>query len=169
MGSSKETQLLWFFCGWWRRYVLQMDSWGFREMFIYNWSPRKRQITDKYISQQCWLQGKRITAQLWSPISYQNCFEKSFHCWKCNVTLMKRNCKFKIVKVKIRNICAANSSLFLSLSFTLWFQKNVMAGKKIVWVENGLNIGNRASGLGLNIKDMDVLLSALKNLEIIQF
>ena len=44
-----------------------------------------------------------------------------------------------------------------------------MAGKKIVWVENGLNIGNRASGLGLNIKDMDVLLSALKNLEIIQF
>ena len=45
----------------------------------------------------------------------------------------------------------------------------VMTGKKIVWVENGLNIGNRASGLGLNIKDMDVLLSAFKNLEIIQF
>ena len=44
-----------------------------------------------------------------------------------------------------------------------------MAGKKIVWVENGLNIGNRASGLGLNIKDMDVLLSALNFLEIIQF
>ena len=44
-----------------------------------------------------------------------------------------------------------------------------MAGKKIVWVENGLNIGNRASGLGLNIKDMDVLLSALKKLETIQF
>ena len=58
----------------------------------------------------------------------------------------------------------------LNRSWTiLWFQKNVMAGKKIVWVENGLNIGNRASGLGLNIKDMDVLLSALKNLEIIQF
>ena len=55
------------------------------------------------------------------------------------------------------------------LQTTLWFQKNVMAGKKLLWVENGLNIGNRASGLGLNIKDMDVLLSALKNLEIIQF
>ena len=55
------------------------------------------------------------------------------------------------------------------LSHTLWFQKNVLAGKKIVWVENGLNIGNRASGLGLNIKDMDVLLSALKKLETIQF
>ena len=52
---------------------------------------------------------------------------------------------------------------------TLWFQNNVMAGKKIVWLENGLNIGNRASGLGINIEDMDVLLSALKNLEIIQF
>ena len=52
---------------------------------------------------------------------------------------------------------------------TIWFQKNVMAGKKIVWVENGLNIGNRASGLGLNIKDVDVLLSALKKLEIIQY
>ena len=44
-----------------------------------------------------------------------------------------------------------------------------MAGKKKVWVENGLNIGNRASGLGLNIEDMDVLLFALKILEIIQF
>ena len=46
-----------------------------------------------------------------------------------------------------------------------------MGGKKIVWVKNGLNIGNRASGLGINIviEDMDVLLSALKNLEIIQF
>ena len=45
-----------------------------------------------------------------------------------------------------------------------------MAGKKIVLVvENGLNIGNRASSLGLIIKDMDVLLSVLKNLEIIQF
>ena len=52
---------------------------------------------------------------------------------------------------------------------TLWFQKNVMAGKKIVWVENGLNIGNRASGLGLSIKDMDVLLSALNFFEIIKF
>ena len=44
-----------------------------------------------------------------------------------------------------------------------------MAGKKIVWVENGLNIGNRDSGLDLNMKDMDILLSALKSLEIIQF
>ena len=43
-----------------------------------------------------------------------------------------------------------------------------MAGKKIVWVANGLNIGNRVSGLVLNIKDMVVLLSALKKLEIIQ-
>ena len=51
----------------------------------------------------------------------------------------------------------------------LWFQKNVMAGKKIVWAEDGLNIGNRASGLGLSIKDMDVLLSALIFFEIIQF
>ena len=25
--------------------------------------------------------------------------------------------------------------------YTLWFQKNVMAGKKLVWVENGLKIG----------------------------
>ena len=33
-------------------------------------------------------------------------------------------------------------------------------------MEDGLNIGNRASGLGPSIKDMDVLLSALKNLEI---
>ena len=59
-----------------------------------------------------------------------------------------------------------NSTLVLS---TLWFQKKVIAGKKIVWMEDGLNIGNRASGLGPSIKDMDVLLSALKNLEIIQF
>ena len=36
-------------------------------------------------------------------------------------------------------------------------------------LENGLNIGDRASGLGLNIKGMDILLSALKKLEIIQF
>ena len=36
-------------------------------------------------------------------------------------------------------------------------------------LENGLNIGNRASGLGLNIKGMDILLSAFENLEIIQF
>ena len=49
------------------------------------------------------------------------------------------------------------------LQTTLWFQKNVMAGKKLLWVENGLNIGNRASGLDRNLKDMDVLLSALKN------
>ena len=28
-------------------------------------------------------------------------------------------------------------------------------------LENGLNIGDRASGLGLNIKGMDILLSAL--------
>ena len=44
-----------------------------------------------------------------------------------------------------------------------------MAGKKIVWVENGLNIGSKDSGLGLIIKVMDILLSASKNLEIIQF
>ena len=44
-----------------------------------------------------------------------------------------------------------------------------MAGKKIVWVENGLDIGSRNSGLGLNIKVMDILLSASKKLEIIQF
>ena len=36
-------------------------------------------------------------------------------------------------------------------------------------LENGLNIGDRASGLGINIKGMDILLSALKKLEIIQF
>ena len=45
---------------------------------------------------------------------------------------------------------------------TLWFQKRVMAGKKIVWVENGLNIGSRDSGLGLIIKVRDILLSASK-------
>ena len=44
-----------------------------------------------------------------------------------------------------------------------------MAGKKIVWVENGLNIGIRDSSLGLIIKVMDILLSDSKNLEIIQF
>ena len=44
-----------------------------------------------------------------------------------------------------------------------------MAGKKTVWVENGLNIGSRDSDLGLFIKVMDILLSASKNLEIIQF
>ena len=42
-----------------------------------------------------------------------------------------------------------------------------MAGKKIVWVENGLKIGIRDSGLGLIIKVMDILLSDSKNLEII--
>ena len=36
-------------------------------------------------------------------------------------------------------------------------------------LENGLNIGDRASGLGINIKGMDIFLAALKNLEIIQF
>ena len=38
-------------------------------------------------------------------------------------------------------------------------------------LENGLNIGDRASGLGINIKgmDKDIFLAALKNLEIIQF
>ena len=44
-----------------------------------------------------------------------------------------------------------------------------MVGKKIVWVENGLNIGSRDSGLGFIIKVRDILLSASKNLEIIQF
>ena len=42
-----------------------------------------------------------------------------------------------------------------------------MAGKKPLRVENGLNIGNGDSGLGLIIKGMDILLSALKELEII--
>ena len=50
---------------------------------------------------------------------------------------------------------------------TLWFQKRVMAVKKIVWMENGLNIGSRDSGLGLTKKAMVILLSASKNLEII--
>ena len=36
-------------------------------------------------------------------------------------------------------------------------------------LENGLNIGDRALGLGINIKGMDIFLAALKNLEIIQF
>ena len=36
-------------------------------------------------------------------------------------------------------------------------------------LENGLNIGDRASGLGININGMDILLSALNFLEIIQF
>ena len=41
--------------------------------------------------------------------------------------------------------------------------------KKMARLENGLNIGDRAIGLGLNIKGMDILLAALKNIEIIQF
>ena len=57
----------------------------------------------------------------------------------------------------------------LKINRTLWFQKNVMAGEKIVWMENCLNICNRASGLDLSMKIMDILLSASKNLEIIQF
>ena len=32
-------------------------------------------------------------------------------------------------------------------------------------LDNGLNIGDRASGLGLNIKGMDILLSTFKTLE----
>ena len=35
--------------------------------------------------------------------------------------------------------------------------------KKMTRLENGFNIGDRASNLGLNIKGMDILLSALKN------
>ena len=35
-------------------------------------------------------------------------------------------------------------------------------------LEKGLNIGDRATRLGLNIQGMDILLSALKNLEIIK-
>ena len=54
-------------------------------------------------------------------------------------------------------------------SSTLWFLKNVMAGQKIICVENGLNIGKRDSGLDLKMKDINILLSALKNLRIIQF
>ena len=41
-------------------------------------------------------------------------------------------------------------------------KKNDTAGK---WS----NIGDRASGFGLNRKDMDILLSAFKNLKIIEF
>ena len=41
--------------------------------------------------------------------------------------------------------------------------------KKMTRMEKGLNIGDTASGLGLNIKGMDILLSAFKNLEIIEF
>ena len=33
-------------------------------------------------------------------------------------------------------------------------------------LENGLNSGDRATGLGLNIQGMEILLSASKNLEI---
>ena len=51
---------------------------------------------------------------------------------------------------------------------TLWFLKRVMAGKKIVWAENGLNIGSRDSGFSLIIKVMDILFSDTKKLEIIQ-
>ena len=40
-----------------------------------------------------------------------------------------------------------------------------MAGKKIVWAENGLNIGSRDSGLGFIIKVRDILLSASKFLK----
>ena len=54
-------------------------------------------------------------------------------------------------------------------ALTLWFQKRDTTGKKMTWLENGLNIGDRASGLGLNVKGMDILLSALKYSEIIQF
>ena len=50
---------------------------------------------------------------------------------------------------------------------TLWFQMRVMAGKKMTRLENGLNISDRASGFGVNIKGMDALLS--ENLEIVQF
>ena len=39
----------------------------------------------------------------------------------------------------------------------------------MTWLEKGLNIGDRATGMGLNIQGMDILLSALKTLEIVQF
>ena len=52
---------------------------------------------------------------------------------------------------------------------TLWFQKRDTTGKKMTRLENGLSIGDRASGLGVSIKGMDILLSALKYSEIIQF
>ena len=58
---------------------------------------------------------------------------------------------------------------FTRIKLTLWFQKRDTAGKKMTQLENGLNIGDRASGLGINIKGMDIFLAALKNLEIIQF
>ena len=50
---------------------------------------------------------------------------------------------------------------------TLWFQNNVMAGKKIVWLENGLNIGNRASGLGHSIKDTQCTFQGFKIVHIL--
>ena len=40
--------------------------------------------------------------------------------------------------------------------------------EKMTRLKKGLNIGDRATGLGLNIQVMDILLSALKNLEIIK-
>ena len=49
------------------------------------------------------------------------------------------------------------------------FQKRDTTEKKMTRLENGLNSDDRASGLGLNIKGMDILLSALKYLEIVQF
>ena len=48
-------------------------------------------------------------------------------------------------------------------------ERNGRKENSTLWVENGLNIGNRASGLDLNMKDINILLSAFKNLEIIQF
>ena len=45
---------------------------------------------------------------------------------------------------------------------TLCFQTTVIAGKKMVRLENGLYIGDKASGFSLNTKGMDTLLSALK-------
>ena len=41
--------------------------------------------------------------------------------------------------------------------------------KKMTWPENDLNIGDKASNLGLIIKGVDILLSAFKNLEISEF
>ena len=38
---------------------------------------------------------------------------------------------------------------------TLWFQQIVLAGKQMTRLENGLNIGDRASGFGVNIKGVD--------------
>ena len=62
---------------------------------------------------------------------------------------------------------SSHKSTILSGSRVLY--KRDTTGNKMARLENGLNIGDRAIGLGLNIKGMNILLAALKNIEIIQF